>query len=119
MNNIVLLLKKRKGFSLMEMLIVVAILAILLATSAPIFAKQMNNTKAAADAANLRAAKSVANVQYMMEEEDFDTKMYYDITRDTFVADAPTAYGKTMEHSGMVISAIWNDTTKQMDLTWE
>ena len=53
----------KKGFTLMEMLIVVAIIAILVAIAIPTFTKSLNKAKVSADEANLRAlyAETVAN----------------------------------------------------------
>lgn len=51
-------LKKRgnKGFTLMEMLIVVAIIAVLIAIAIPIFTSQLENSREATDAANIRSS---------------------------------------------------------------
>ena len=51
-------LRKRsdKGFTLMEMLIVVAIIAVLVAIAIPVFTSQLENSREAADAANIRSA---------------------------------------------------------------
>ena len=51
-------LKKRlkKGFTLMEMLIVVAIIAVLAAIAVPSFNASLNTAKKAADDANIRTA---------------------------------------------------------------
>ena len=48
-------LSKKKGFTLMEMMIVVAIIAILIAIIIPTFKGALDRAKAAADEANLRA----------------------------------------------------------------
>ena len=48
-------LSKKKGFTLMEMMIVVAIIAVLMAVIIPTFTNAMNKAKAATDEANLRA----------------------------------------------------------------
>lgn len=45
-----------KGFTLMEMLIVIAIIAILVAIAIPIFTTQLENAREAADLANVRGA---------------------------------------------------------------
>ena len=48
--------KNKKGFTLAELLIVVAIIAVLVAISIPVFAKQKLKAQEAVDKANLRAA---------------------------------------------------------------
>ena len=45
-----------KGFTLMEMLIVVAIIAVLVAIAIPVFTNQLEKSREATDAANIRAA---------------------------------------------------------------
>lgn len=50
----------RKGFTLAELLAVVAIIGILVAVSIPIFTKQLNKAREAADIANERAARTAA-----------------------------------------------------------
>ncbi len=49
-------LKNSKGFTLMEMLIVVAIIAILVAIAIPAFSGQLEKAREAADMANVRSA---------------------------------------------------------------
>ena len=51
-------LKRRgvKGFTLMEMLIVVAIIAVLVTIAVPIFTNQLENSREATDAANIRSS---------------------------------------------------------------
>lgn len=57
--------KSRKGFTLMEMLIVVAIIAVLVAIAIPVFSAQLNTAKERVDAANLRSATSMAVTDYL------------------------------------------------------
>ena len=45
-----------KGFTLAELLIVVAIIAVLVAIAIPIFTNQLENSREAVDASNIRAA---------------------------------------------------------------
>ena len=49
-------LKNSKGFTLMEMLIVVAIIAVLVAITIPTFTNQLEKAREATDLANLRGA---------------------------------------------------------------
>ena len=47
---------EREGFTLAELLIVVAIIAVLVAIAIPVFSAQLEKSREATDAANLRAA---------------------------------------------------------------
>jgi len=68
-------LTNKKGFTLMEMLIVVAIIAILIAIAIPTFTGSLNKAKLAADEANVRAAYSEAMSKYLLQDyTDDDTK---------------------------------------------
>lgn len=58
-------LKKQGGFTLVEMLIVVAIIAILVAVSIPVMGSAVNDAKKTVDNANLRAAKGVVVTAYL------------------------------------------------------
>ena len=59
-----MMLKKRneKGFTLAELLIVVAIIAVLVAIAIPIFTSQLEKSRQATDLANLRSAYAEASV---------------------------------------------------------
>ncbi len=62
-------MKKRnqKGFTIMEMLIVVAIIAVLVAIAIPTFNSALTKSKEAADVANIRAAYAEVTMDYMMD----------------------------------------------------
>ncbi len=59
----------KKGFTLAELLIVVAIIAVLVAIAIPIFTSQLEKSKEATDLSNVRAAYAEAVAAYISEGE--------------------------------------------------
>ena len=57
--------KKTEGFTLMEMLIVVAIIAVLVAIAIPVYQGQVHKAKVAADMANVRAYYAELQADYL------------------------------------------------------
>lgn len=72
MKNLKAKMKKKAGFTLIEMLIVVAIVAILIAISIPLVGNALESARDATDQANERAAKAVAVMVYMGVAEGTD-----------------------------------------------
>ena len=60
-------LQSKKGFTLMEMLIVVAIIAVLVAIAIPVFNGALTKSKEAADVANVRATYAVWQTSMLTE----------------------------------------------------
>ena len=58
-------MKNKKGFTLMEMLIVVAIIAVLVAIAIPVYQGQVHKAKVAADMANVRAYYAELQADYL------------------------------------------------------
>ena len=57
----------KKGFTLMEMLIVIAIIAVLVAIAIPIFTAQLEKSKEATDMANIRSAYAEVTTAYLSD----------------------------------------------------
>lgn len=61
--------RSRQGFTLMEMLIVVAIIAVLVAIAIPTFSSSLHKAREATDLANARAYFAELQADYMMSGE--------------------------------------------------
>lgn len=60
--------KNKKGFTLAELLIVVAIIGVLVAISIPIFTSQLQKARLATNQANARAAYAAVEAQYLQDD---------------------------------------------------
>ena len=70
-------MKKRKaGFTLAELLIVVAIIAVLVAISIPIFTSQLEKAREAVDLENVRSAYSIMQYSKMSEQGPNGEKLF-------------------------------------------
>lgn len=117
-------LKQQGGFTLIEMLLVVAIIAILAAISVPVVNMNLEKARDAADQANERAAKSITLLYFMGAADgadipggtvDFDDvyqpgmaildpdvedeslniqRTYYDAEKGNLTYNMPVAYGQ-------------------------
>lgn len=66
----------KKGFTLAELLIVVAIIAVLVAISIPIFTAQLEKSRDAVTLSNIRAAYAQAQTAYLTESSDGTDVVY-------------------------------------------
>ena len=82
-------LKKQGGFTLIEMLIVVAIIAILIAISIPLVNGALEKARDATDQANERAAKGLALLYFMGATEDKLTEGSKTYTPGTAMTGTP------------------------------
>ncbi|NCB32311.1 MAG: prepilin-type N-terminal cleavage/methylation domain-containing protein [Erysipelotrichia bacterium] len=87
--------KNKKGFTLAELLVVVAIIAVLVAVSIPIFTAQLEKARLATNQANARAAKAEA-VAYVLGSSDAEkgTNTVLNVTYTVGTGEATYAWAK-------------------------
>ena len=87
MKNLLKKMKNREGFTLAELLIVVAIIAVLVAISIPIFSAQLEKSRDAVSVANLRTAYAQAQT-LVLTGNNGETSGDATLTIDTSSTDA-------------------------------
>lgn len=104
------MLKKmnKKGFTLAELLIVVAIIAVLVAISIPIFSAQLEKAKEATDMANIRSAYAEVVTAYLGDS----TKTSYTISVDLKSNTKDYVSDPNAEIAGVKYSEILSKDTK-------
>ncbi len=89
------------GFTLMEMLIVVAIIAVLVSIAIPTFTAQLTRARAAVDQANVRSAKAAAAMEFMSSGARGPQTYYFNGSTAQSSPDGIGGYGKSsMELTG-------------------
>ena len=69
--------ENKKGFTLSELLIVVAIIAVLVAISIPIFTQQLERSRDAVTVSNIRAAYAMSQTAYLTQQSDTANNVTY------------------------------------------
>lgn len=105
----------KKGFTLAELLVVVAIIAVLVAISIPIFTSQLDKAKNATDAANERAAKGAAVTEYLSKGETAAATYYYDAENGSVTKAATKPAGMTGYDQNQGTTA--NDQVVEVSIT--
>lgn len=79
-------MKNKKGFTLAELLIVVAIISVLVAISFPIFSGKLVKAKIATNQANYRSAKAAAAAEYLTNGKTKKTFYEYNVATSSVKA---------------------------------
>ena len=104
--------KNKKGFTLMEMLIVIGIISILVAIAIPTFSSAQKKAKYAADVANVRAWYAEQLVGNMTDDKAFE-KVYSGPALQLVTKDSVTiAGGEQKDPSKFQVTYTPKDTDK-------
>ena len=89
--------RKLSGFTLAELLIVVAIIGVLAGISIPIFNSQLEKAREAVDIANMRSAKASAVAEYLTDPDEYTDgyRRFYDASKGAMSDIPPEGYGKS------------------------
>ena len=98
--------ENKKGFTLAELLIVVAIIAVLVAISIPIFNSQLEKSRDAVDAANVRSAYAEASAAYLTETDGTAATYAYNIEGKSSDDKWAQNNGVTMEIAGVQVTMV-------------
>lgn len=85
--------ERREGFTMAELLIVVAIIAVLVAIAIPVFSAQLEKSKEATDMANIRTAYAEVNASWLGDNaaKSLDVALGSDTTNWKSADDAKIA----------------------------
>jgi prepilin-type N-terminal cleavage/methylation domain-containing protein len=113
----------RYGFTLAELLIVIAIIGVLVAVSIPVFTSQLEKSREAVDAANVRAAKAAYASAYVSDNTIGD--QYYNAVSGILQSTRAdiAGYGKgtsagadIVPHTGQILKC--SSSNNSIDITW-
>ena len=108
----------KKGFTLAELLIVVAIIAVLVAISIPIFSSQLEKSREAVDLANIRAAYAECETEVLTNGTAAYKAVEPTQTTGGWLIDAKNVAGKDI--SGVsVVKGTTVYVSAAADGTWE
>lgn len=93
-------LRNKKGFTLAELLIVVAIIAVLVAIAIPIFSSQLEKAREATDMANIRAAYAAVSTDVLTDPKAKDAQNNVEYDNGTYKTTVTATQTKPNWQSG-------------------
>lgn len=104
------------GFTLAELLIVVAIIGVLVAISIPVYSKLVQKARLAANQANARAAYSAVEIQFLTSDHRSEGETYY--TYDTETGQVGTVSSYDHKDFAGSVGDDWSEPSSWTISTW-
>ena len=107
----------KKGFTLIEMLVVIAIIAVLVAIIIPVVGNSTLKAKAAADAANLRSVLAEATTDYLNGQNDDTGLVKFDAATKAFTKRDTAPESKSVDGANLYVA--YDDVNSQVVVCYE
>ena len=113
--------RKNEGFTLVEMLIVVAIIAILIAISVPMVNSSLEEARKAVDRSNARSAISLATIEVLTKNINKDTTWGYSVngTSGSLTEGADGDNGKSKDYASEGLQVTYKADTQTFTTTYD
>lgn len=118
MKNLKKKLGKKNGFTLVEMLIVIAIIAILIAISIPMVNSSLENARKAVDQSNARNAISLATIKVLTDNITTDQTWTYSVngTTGNLEGNGTPYTGKSTAVKGKTLTVKYTATSQTFEV---
>ena len=103
----ILMKQNKNGFTLMEMLIVIAIIAVLIAVAIPVFASQLEKAREATDLANVRSAYAQVSTEALLGNSEATVTVNLKQKQADWQSVDPVNIGGIVHYKGQEDTVNW------------
>ena len=103
----IIMKQNKNGFTLMEMLIVIAIIAVLIAVAIPVFASQLEKAREATDLANVRSAYAQVSTEALLGDSEATVTVNLKQKQADWQSVDPVNIGGIVHYKGQEDTVNW------------